>query len=108
MLTLSPETTISFASFPPAVPRNTKGKYMVTKTLAERGPPTPEQIRKLTELAARPDCEIDFSDIPEITEIARAGFRRLATFTPRMNDPGAGRVYSGILRKELRSAPDSA
>jgi hypothetical protein len=44
--------------------------------LAERGPLTPEQIQKLNELAARPDCEIDFSDIPEITEIPPDAIRR--------------------------------
>ena len=40
---------------------------LVTKTLADC-PPTPAQKRRLAKLAARPDSEIDFSDIPELTE----------------------------------------
>ena len=49
---------------------------MIRKTLAERGPLTPEQIQRLTELAARPDSEIDLSDIPEIREIPPDAIRR--------------------------------
>src|SRR5271169_305474 len=40
---------------------------IVRKTLAECKI-TPKQKRELAKLAARPDSEIDFSDIPELTE----------------------------------------
>lgn len=40
---------------------------LVRKTLAET-PITPARKRKLAELAARPDSEIDFSEIPRLTE----------------------------------------
>jgi predicted HicB family RNase H-like nuclease len=49
---------------------------MVRKTLEELPKLTPEQIEELNRLAARPDSEIDFSDIPEITEIPPGAIRR--------------------------------
>ena len=42
-------------------------KKLVTKTLAE-SPLTAARKRKLAQLAARPDSEIDLSDIPELTD----------------------------------------
>ena len=49
---------------------------MVRKTLEELPKLTPEQIDELNRLAARPDSEIDLSDIPEITEISPDAIRR--------------------------------
>jgi uncharacterized protein (DUF4415 family) len=40
---------------------------LVRKTLAD-SPMTPARKRKLAQLAERPDAEIDFSDIPPLTE----------------------------------------
>ena len=40
-------------------------KQLVRKTV-ENSPMTPARKRKLTQLAARPDKEIDFSDIPPL------------------------------------------
>jgi uncharacterized protein (DUF4415 family) len=40
---------------------------LVRKTLAD-SPMTPARKRKLSRLAARPDAEIDFSDIPPLKE----------------------------------------
>ncbi len=40
---------------------------LVRKTLAD-SPMTPARKRKLAQLAARPDAEIDFSDIPPLKE----------------------------------------
>ncbi|MGC2297939.1 MAG: BrnA antitoxin family protein [Acidobacteriaceae bacterium] len=40
---------------------------MVTRTLAD-AKLTPRRKRELAELAARPDTEIDYSDIPPLTE----------------------------------------
>lgn len=40
---------------------------LVHKTLAE-SPMTPARTRQLAKLTARPDAEIDFSDIPPLTE----------------------------------------
>jgi len=48
---------------------------MTRKTHNEIGDLTPEQIEQLNQLAARPDTEIDFSDIPEITEIPADAIR---------------------------------
>jgi hypothetical protein len=48
---------------------------MTRKTLDELGKLTPEQVEELNRLAAKPDCEIDFSDIPEITEIPADAIR---------------------------------
>jgi uncharacterized protein (DUF4415 family) len=42
-------------------------KKLVTKTLAEI-PMTPARRRRLAAVAAIPDSQIDFSDIPELTE----------------------------------------
>ena len=42
-------------------------KKLVSKTLAD-SPITPARLRKLAQLAARPDSEIDFSDIPPLKE----------------------------------------
>ena len=42
-------------------------KKLVRKTLAD-SPMTPARRRKLAEVAARPDAEIDFSDIPPLDE----------------------------------------
>jgi uncharacterized protein (DUF4415 family) len=40
---------------------------LIRKTLAD-SPMTPARKRKLAQLAARPDSEIDFSDIPPLKE----------------------------------------
>ena len=40
---------------------------IVRKTLDE-AKPTAKEIKRLAELAARPDSEIDYSDIPSLTE----------------------------------------
>ncbi len=42
-------------------------KKLVSKTLSDN-PITPARKRKLARLAARPDSEIDFSDIPPLKE----------------------------------------
>lgn len=42
-------------------------KKLVSKTLSDN-PITPARKRKLARLAARPDSEIDFSDIPSLKE----------------------------------------
>ena len=42
---------------------------MTRRTREEIGRLTPEQTEELNRLAARPDGEIDTTDIPEITEI---------------------------------------
>ena len=42
-------------------------KKLVTTTLADN-PLTPARKRRLAAIAARPDSEIDLSDIPELTE----------------------------------------
>jgi uncharacterized protein (DUF4415 family) len=42
-------------------------KKLVRKTLAD-SPMTPARQRRLTKLAARPDSEIDFSDIPPLKD----------------------------------------
>ena len=41
---------------------------IVSYTLETLPPMTEERLAKLQALAARPDSEIDFSDIPELTE----------------------------------------
>jgi uncharacterized protein (DUF4415 family) len=41
---------------------------IVSYTLKTLPPMTEERLAKLRALAARPDSEIDFSDIPELTE----------------------------------------
>ncbi|HEY7392389.1 MAG TPA: hypothetical protein VH640_27970 [Bryobacteraceae bacterium] len=48
---------------------------MTRKTRDEIGELTPQQIEELNELSARPDSEIDFSDIPEIAAIPRDAIR---------------------------------
>jgi hypothetical protein len=48
---------------------------MTRKTHNEIGDLTPEQIKQLNQLAAKPDTEIDFSDIPELTEIPAGAVR---------------------------------
>ena len=42
-------------------------RKLVCKTLAD-SPMTPARKRKLAQLAARPDAEIDFSEIPPLQE----------------------------------------
>jgi hypothetical protein len=44
---------------------NTSMSKLVRKTLADT-PMTPARKRRLAQLAARPDSEIDFSDIPRL------------------------------------------
>lgn len=48
---------------------------MTRKTREEIGELTPKQIEELNRLAAKPDSEIDFSDIPEITKIPANAIR---------------------------------
>ncbi|MBV9505436.1 MAG: hypothetical protein JO323_10590 [Acidobacteriia bacterium] len=48
---------------------------MTRKTREEIGELSPEQIEYYNRLAARPDSEIDFSDIPEITKIPANAIR---------------------------------
>ena len=54
----------------------------MTKTFAEV-PMTPDRKRKLAALAARPDSEIDLSDIPELTD----SFFKNATKNPYYQAP---------------------
>lgn len=51
-------------------------------TLDTLPPLTDAQKRHLEELAARPDNEIDTSDIPELTDAQLAGMRRVEHFRP--------------------------
>lgn len=57
-------------------------RKLVHRTLADR-PMTPARKRKLTRVAAQPDSQIDFSEIPPLTEnfwknAVRNPFRRRA------------------------------
>jgi hypothetical protein len=45
-----------------------KKEKMVSYTLETLPPITDEELEEMKRMAARPDSEIDFSDIPRITE----------------------------------------
>ena len=47
----------------------TPNKHMVSMTRAEMKPLTKKQLDNLRKVAAKPDSEINFSDIPEIEEL---------------------------------------
>jgi uncharacterized protein (DUF4415 family) len=88
---------------------------LVRKTLAECKL-TPASKRKLAKLAARPDSEIDFSDIPPLTELLKE--RRPQSLLPPVKQqltirPDAdvvawlrrqGRGYQTRLNQVLRKA----
>lgn len=63
-------------------------KKLVRKTLAD-SPMTPARKRTLSQLAKRPDSEIDFSDIPPLKESFRlaAGALRPAPAADESRNP---------------------
>lgn len=73
-------------------------KKVVTKTLAEV-PMTPARKRNLAALAARPDSEIDLSDIPELTD----SFFKNATKNPYYLAP----ANQAPGKRQSRPAPTS-
>jgi len=76
---------------------------------------SPEQIERLTALAAMPDDQIDFSDIPEITEEQWKAARRFykpvkqpvtmrldADIVAWFKDHAEGRPYQSEINRVLR------
>jgi hypothetical protein len=82
------------------IPDEDKTENMVRYTLDPNQPLTEDQKAELARLADMPDSEIDFSDIPELTE---EDFKRMRPFREAHPE-----LYASLQRNRIRLIPTVA